>query len=189
MVAEGTLDIRVVLPRGPDGSPLAASVSNDYSHVKSGVFTDPQGDQVGFSGSVNESEQAWVHNYEDFAVFRSWDPGPPHLQQIIRRFESLWRDEEPSWIVLDIPRAVRDRLIAYRPDHAPAFDPLEVAPVKQVSVPAASPFLAVPQKERLLFQYLRDAPYFPEASGLGSATSAIVPSARRRAPPADGESD
>ncbi len=72
MVAAGSLEIRVVLPKGADGLPLAATESHDYFHPKIGVFTDAHGDQVAFSGSVNESETAWQHNYEQFMVFRSW---------------------------------------------------------------------------------------------------------------------
>lgn len=59
MVAAGTLEIKVVLPTDEDGNPLAASIAQDYYHPKEGVFTDAQGNQVAFSGSVNESEQAW----------------------------------------------------------------------------------------------------------------------------------
>jgi len=40
MVAAGTLQIKVVLPCGPDGRPLPASQTQDYFHPKEGIFTD-----------------------------------------------------------------------------------------------------------------------------------------------------
>ena len=51
MVATGALEIRVVLPKGPDGFPRPAHEARDYFHPKEGIFTDAQGDQVAFSGT------------------------------------------------------------------------------------------------------------------------------------------
>jgi hypothetical protein len=59
MVAEGTLEIKVVLPRDERGLPIPASQTQDYYHPKSGIFTDGNGDRLAFTGSVNESETAW----------------------------------------------------------------------------------------------------------------------------------
>ena len=72
MIAEGTLEIRVVLPTDTRGLPIPASLTQDYYHPKSGVFTDIEGNQVAFSGSVNESYRAWMNNYEALNVFHSW---------------------------------------------------------------------------------------------------------------------
>ena len=72
MVATSALEIRAVLPTGPDGLPLPASEARDYFHPKVGIFTDAHGHRLAFSGSVNESETGWRHNYEQFMVFRSW---------------------------------------------------------------------------------------------------------------------
>jgi len=125
MVAEGTLEIKVVLPalfrqiwrkgQGKDGVQLPASVASEYYHPKEGVFTDANGNQIAFSGSVNESESGWIHNYEQFAVYRSQDASRPYLEEIVQRFERLWRDEEPSWIALQIPEAVEGKLLSFRP--------------------------------------------------------------------------
>lgn len=38
MVAEGTLEIKVVLPTDLDGYPIPATQTHDYYHVKSGIF-------------------------------------------------------------------------------------------------------------------------------------------------------
>ncbi|MFB0537603.1 MAG: hypothetical protein ACETWR_21770 [Anaerolineae bacterium] len=77
MVATGSLQIRVVLPKGPDGYPLPASQAQDYYHPKEGLFTDRDGNQIAFSGSVNESETGWRYNYEQFSVYFSWDATAP----------------------------------------------------------------------------------------------------------------
>jgi hypothetical protein len=90
MVAYKTLEIRVVLPKGPDGLPLPASAADEYFHPKEGIFTDADGNQVAFSGSVNESAAGWRQNYERFMVFRSWDESKPFLAQVAYHFERLW---------------------------------------------------------------------------------------------------
>jgi len=175
MVAEGTLEIKVVLPRAENGLPLPAPQSEDYYHAKMGIFTDAAGDQIGFSGSVNESETAWKHNYETFHVYFSWEGTRPHLEQIKINFERLWNGQEKDWIALDIPQAVRGQLLKYRPPSAPVYDPLESISQPQIAeAPASLPGQASPQ-ERILFQFLRDAPYLPNAVELGAQTSAIRP--------------
>jgi len=175
LVADGRLDIRVVLPRDPQtGLPLANV--QDYYHPKEGVFTDTDGEQVAFSGSVNESMTAWQRNYEQFSVYFSWDTTKAYLQQVIQRFNRTWDELEPDWIALDIPEAARDALLQYVPAFAPTHDPLAPAPepldLKDQSALKREAQLV---KERWAFQFLRDAPYLPNAASLGAATSAIQP--------------
>lgn len=176
MISEGILEIRVVLPRGEDGLPLAASQSHDYYHPKSGVFTDFEGNQIAFSGSVNESAQAWLHNYENLHVYRSWDYSREYLDSIVADFERLWNREEPDWISLDIPQAVKQKLLTYRPSEPPVRDPLEEPDGEpSVAEPRGLFQMAVDQPTRVIFQFLRDAPYLLSSGGLGAATSAINP--------------
>jgi len=101
MVAEGTLEIRVVLPRDAHGAPIPAHLAQDYYHPKTGVFTDARGDRIAFSGSVNESATAWRKNYETFSVYFSWDATQAYLAQVVANFERLWQGAGTG---LDRPR-------------------------------------------------------------------------------------
>lgn len=176
MVAEGTLEIKVVLPKDIDGLPIPAHLTHDYYHPKSGIFTDVEGNQVAFSGSVNESETAWRKNYEQFAVYTSWGEGKSYLPLVIDRFEDLWIDREPDWIALPVPKAIEERLLKYRPMEAPDRDPLEPRTAEKPCKEDENHYVAgSPQAERILFQFLRDAPYLSNAIGLGAATAAITP--------------
>ena len=176
MVAEGTLEIKVVLPCDERGLPIPASQTQDYYHTKFGIFTDANGDRLAFSGSINESETAWTKNYESFLVVFSWDATQAHLAQIATNFERLWTGTERDWIALDIPRAVRDHLLQYRPPHAPEFDPLERRAATHTAKNDDEAYTGeVSDTERRLFQFVRDAPFLPNAIGLGAATAAIVP--------------
>ncbi len=166
MVAEDLLQIRVVLPLSPEGRVLSARESQDYFHAKEGLFTDEHGDQVGFSGSINESSQGWGRNYEQFNVFFSWGEGQTYLREASLRFRRLWTGTEPDWKCLPIPQAVKEELLAYRPTQVPARDPL--AEEEPETRPADD-------REALLFQFLKDAPRFPDVDWLGVKTSAVDP--------------
>ncbi|WP_371392237.1 DEAD/DEAH box helicase family protein [Glycocaulis abyssi] len=113
LVAHGRLDVKIALrERG-------------MYHDKVGIITDEVGDQVVFAGSANESTHALLptHNYELINVFRTWVPEhaefyDPHIES----FERLWKDESQGTAVIDMPTAVRDKLISvarsleYTPD-------------------------------------------------------------------------
>jgi superfamily II DNA or RNA helicase len=173
LVGSGQMEIKVVLPTDKDGHPLPASQTESYYHPKEGLFTDAEGNQVGFSGSVNESATALEDNYESFMVFNSWDSSPAHLKQIQIKFDKLWNGNEKDWIALPIPEAVKLELLKYRPNTPPTRDPGEPKPEDER--PPIKPHIEVAQKERIVFQFLRDAPHLLNAHRLGVATSTVQP--------------
>lgn len=174
MVKEGTLELKVVLPTGKDGRPLPATLTRDYFHPKMGIFTDVQGDQLAFAGSINESEQAWLHNYEMFDVYVSWNTNlKPFITQKTRYFERLWQGQEADWVALPVPAAVKQKLIRYAPHQAPARDPLERREPEPGRPGPGT--LTEEVRERIIFQFMRDAPHLPNADKLGQAVITIHP--------------
>lgn len=189
MVSAGRLEIKVVLPRGSDGLPLPAEQAREYYHPKEGVFEDAAGNRLAFSGSNNDSEDGWEWNYEVFSVYTTW----PHRQGtdvvpaltmyvngVERRFSSLWDGTETNWIAMDIPEAAQRALLKYRPEVAPWRDPFERVPHKDQLAPGLLPpeTRRLPLREwqeRVRFQYLRKAPLFLSANGLGIATGTVSP--------------
>ncbi|MCZ7568053.1 MAG: helicase-related protein [Ardenticatenaceae bacterium] len=176
MIAEGHLDIQVVLPVDGHGIPRPAMEALGYYHPKTGIFTDETGDRLAFTGSSNESFSGWVQNYEEFWVFRSWEGPHAYLAEAIGRFERLWEGREIGWIALPIPEAARQRLLKYRPPRAPTHDPLEPGGHEIDERPAQKLLLSTgQQREQVIVQFLRDVPFFPGASSLGASTAAIQP--------------
>jgi superfamily II DNA or RNA helicase len=182
MVANDRLQIRVVLPRDRDGLPLPAAEAREYYHPKEGLFQDAAGNKLAFSGSSNDSENGWQWNYEVFMVHATWPLGGPadgvppltaYVSQIERRIRRLWDDEEEGWIALDIPEAARRRLLSYCPSRPPDRDPLEHA--QSGSRPEAQRVRVERDNERVLFRFLREAPFLPGGHRVATATSAIVP--------------
>lgn len=177
MVANGTLDIKVVLPLDVHGRPIPGPDAQDYYHVKQGVFTDADGNQVAFVGSVNESEQAWRHNYESLQVSASWESERERevLRHIRRTFDQLWNGQDPHWLAVDLPHAVKQQLIRFAPGRPPTIDALERQPELVIADGAQTRAVTVSPGDRLIFQFLRDAPFLPDASDLGAATAPIDP--------------
>ncbi len=169
MVAARRLDIRVVLPLGPDGRPLPAPLAEDYFHAKEGVFTDACGHQVAFSGSVNETPHGWLRNYEQLSVYFSWDSTRPYQAQVAERIRRLWEGKEEGWRAVPVPEAVRERLLRLAPDEPPVRDPLER---RRAARPSTLP---PDQRERILFAFLRDAPYLEGGELLGVRTAGVGP--------------
>lgn len=176
LVGTGQLEIQVVLPRGADGHPLPGSVTEAYYHPKEGIFTDAAGDRVAFSGSVNESATSLIENYETFLVVTSWQT-PEYVKTIQTRFEKLWFGKDRDWIALPIPEAARLELLKLRPSTPPERDTLDpIAPPKPEPAWGEQPgHSAEEQRERVVFQFLRDAPKLLGTGPLGAATCTVRP--------------
>jgi superfamily II DNA or RNA helicase len=102
LVAHNRLEIKIALR------------AHGMYHDKVGIITDSNADALIFSGSANESAQALLptYNYESISVYPSWKPElneyfKPHKDS----FERLWSNRSPGTAVLDIPTAVREKLI------------------------------------------------------------------------------
>lgn len=178
LVGTGQLEIMVVLPTDKHGSPLAASKSESYYHPKEGLFKDAGGDLVGFSGSVNESATALEDNYESFMVFNSWDGSSAHLAQIRHRFERLWEGKEPDWIAMPIPEAAKLLLLKQLPAEAPLreFGSGEQEPVSHGDeISSVQHRVDDDERERIIFQFLRDVPHLLNAKRLGMETCNVRP--------------
>ncbi len=172
LVGTGQLEIQVVLPKGPDGQPLPGNLAEAYYHPKEGTFTDAEGNQVAFNGSVNESVTALVNNYETFNVFTSWLT-PQYVAVSQSRFDKLWSGKDKDWIAMPIPEAARLELLKLRPNLPPTRDPFEK--VVEKPEPPAPDLPADVERERIVFQFLRDAPKLLGAGPLGAATSTVDP--------------
>ena len=124
MLREGFLEIKVVIPISADLTALSPDEIDKF-HPKFGIFKDPEGNVVAFSGSVNETESAWKRNIENFDVYQSWKSGESKwIDPKIVRFEKLWNGEiSDKWKIIDLPTAVKDKIIL---DFAPTDFPSDL---------------------------------------------------------------
>jgi superfamily II DNA or RNA helicase len=102
LVAQGRLEIRVALR------------AKGLYHDKVGIITDCNGDAVVFAGSANESAAALLPtlNYESIDVFPTWRPELAEWHEPHRAsFERLWANKSRGTAVIDVPTALKDRLL------------------------------------------------------------------------------
>jgi superfamily II DNA or RNA helicase len=119
LIAWGHLDIKIAIVTDNLGQPLDydTALRKGIFHQKVGIFEDKDGNLISFSGSVNESATAWEDNIEEFKVFRSWIPGElEHLASDNRKFEKYWNGQTNRLKILDVPTAVREKLVEIAPD-------------------------------------------------------------------------
>lgn len=84
-------------------------------HEKLGLFYDNENNRVAFSGSMNETQNAFNNNYEIIDVFTSWkDLDRIKIKE--EAFEKLWNNDDDSAEVFDFPTIVKNKLLSYKKD-------------------------------------------------------------------------
>jgi len=120
LVAKNQLDLKVAIVIDKYGLPMdyETAVKRGIFHQKVGVFEDEAGNLISFSGSVNESAAAWEDNIEEFKVFRSWvNAELSYLASDKDKFEKYWNGQTERLRVVDVPTAVRERLVELAPQN------------------------------------------------------------------------
>lgn len=106
MVADGILTFKIALP--------TARLERGDFHDKFGIFQDEFGNRVCFSGSYNDSIKG-SFNYESIKVFTSWEPALRIFVDIdSRRFDKLWSNRDVNVRVLNVPEAIKERIISFK---------------------------------------------------------------------------
>jgi superfamily II DNA or RNA helicase len=103
LVALGILEIRIAF------RPAEAGIYHD----KVGLFLDATGGRVTFTGSANETWNAWSGqgNFEGFHAFTSWSDAS-HVAGDVEYFERVWNNNQDGLVVEPFPEVARERLTA-----------------------------------------------------------------------------
>lgn len=110
LIAECRMDIKIALTK-----------SGMY-HEKLGVIEDSDGNYVSFSGSSNESENAFLNNYESIDVFCSWKNF--EKDRALKKklsFEKIWNGTDQALEILDFPK-LKDEIIRRYKKSVPKYD-------------------------------------------------------------------
>jgi len=121
LIAKGIMDIKIAF--------LSSKNEIAMYHEKMGIMSDREGNAVAFSGSMNESENAFSVNYESFDVFCSWTNDKERVFQKQMAFQAIWDDYEPGIETIAFPEAVRDRVYSFNSSlsttHSTVSDPVQ----------------------------------------------------------------
>lgn len=111
MISQGIIDVKIAVPTGNE-SPNARRLFHD----KVGIFTDSEGNKVGFRGSMNETYKGLSSdgNMESIDVFPNWldSRDAERAAYASDFFEKLWAESVPGIIVYRFPNASKEILRA-----------------------------------------------------------------------------
>lgn len=118
LLSTGKIDIRLAILLGDDNKPITKEkvLSAGLFHQKIGILTDIEGNNISFSGSINETASAWTKNDEEFKVFKEWDESSSYYNEDRERFNILWDGKKRNVVIVDLPHAVKNELIEYSKD-------------------------------------------------------------------------
>lgn len=110
LIALGIIDVKIAVPLSGSEPDLQR-----LFHDKVGIFSDSDGNAVGFRGSMNETFKGLAEdgNSESIDVFPSWtdERDVIRVQNAIRYFNKLWDRTMENTVVYDFPEAVRNSLV------------------------------------------------------------------------------
>lgn len=143
LIANGYLEIKVAF--------TPPSKKTGMYHEKIGILYDEEGNRLAFTGSLNETINAFHNNYESIQVFNSLVPEDyQRVVDIDLDFDSLWANRESNIEVIDFPRVVKEKLVSYKKPFADlSLDDAEIASAPETT----SPTVGIPWLPIELFEY------------------------------------
>lgn len=125
MVANKRLRMKIATVLGEDNYPLDSRNVEQQGifHQKVGILEDLDRNQLSFSGSENESAHGWQSNIEEFKVFRSWvEEEKDYFNADLLKFERFWEDDAKRTKIVDMPKAIEEKLIEIAPNNIEELD-------------------------------------------------------------------
>ena len=120
LIANNKLDIKIALLRSRNKIGIY--------HEKLGIVEDNESNKIVFTGSLNETANAMLVNYEAFDVFTSWDD-EVRVEDKINAFNSIWSNEEPGLEVVEFPALKKEIISRYKKDYINYDYDIENSPI------------------------------------------------------------
>ena len=130
MIAKNYLEVKLALPCSPQRQPIPVQ---GIFHEKAGIIEDQAGNRLAFNGSVNETVRGWTSNWESFHVFTDWGGTRTYVDDEERGFAKLWTNQAKRCLVIDVPTAVREKLLSFLPANDQKPKRLEITPESEIN--------------------------------------------------------
>lgn len=143
LIACGMLEIKVCF--------LKSYMKNGMFHPKFGIITDSDGDSIYFNGSMNETLNGQINNWEYIDVLTSWE-NKRNVKTNIETFNRIWNDKDPSLMVYDMPDVIKELILNYKTGRDDVYDLDESFMRGQKS----SKFFIMPERIKL-YDYQQEA--------------------------------
>lgn len=102
LIENGNLEIKVAF--------TPPNKSTGMYHEKVGIVTDADGNKMVFTGSLNETINAFYNNYESIVVFTSWEESKQYAEEMQKDFEMLWNNEDTDLEIIEFPDVVKEKI-------------------------------------------------------------------------------
>ncbi|MEI7884703.1 MAG: DEAD/DEAH box helicase family protein [Clostridia bacterium] len=79
-------------------------------HEKVGIVKDREGNKIVFTGSLNETINAFYNNYESIVVFTSWEESKKYAEEMQEDFDLLWNNNVENLEIIEFPDVIKDRI-------------------------------------------------------------------------------
>jgi len=112
LIASGRMEIKIAITEKDNQIGMY--------HEKMGLLYDDENNIVAFTGSMNESANAFSHNYETIDVFTSWGADEERVLAKQAAFNALWNDYEPHIQVRrfhEVEKQIIERYCKGSPEH------------------------------------------------------------------------
>lgn len=101
LIEEGYLEIKVAF------TPINKQMG--MYHEKMGIVKDADENKIAFTGSLNETINAFHNNYESIVVFNSWKESKEYAKELEDDFDELWNNQEPDLEIIEFPQVLKDK--------------------------------------------------------------------------------
>lgn len=110
LIEKGILNIKIAFTENEKEKTIG------MYHEKLGLMEDASGNKIAFSGSMNESYNAMVNNYETIDVFRSWksESEKTRVLQKEEAFSKIWGNYDSKLKVMSFPSIEKSILDKYK---------------------------------------------------------------------------
>ncbi len=102
LIENGILELKVAF--------TPPNKSTGMYHEKVGIVKDLEGNKIGFTGSLNETINAFYNNFESIVVFESWGDSKSYADEMQKDFDFLWNGKDKDLEVIEFPEVVKNRL-------------------------------------------------------------------------------
>lgn len=102
LIENGNLEIKVAF--------TPPNKSTGMYHEKVGIVTDAEGNKIVFTGSLNETINAFYNNYESIVVFTSWEESRQYAEEMQNDFDTLWNNEDTDLEIIEFPEVVKEKI-------------------------------------------------------------------------------
>ena len=120
LIAAGVLEIKIAF--------LEANNTIGMFHEKMGLMYDHDDNIIAFTGSMNETANAFSHNYESIDAFASWTHDSERVYAKQSAFNAMWNDYEPNIKVTSFPNIEKEIIEKYKKEDIADFSTIALTP-------------------------------------------------------------